>query len=292
VAGPGNARATVSWGAAPSNGATVTSYLVTASPGGGALRTAGARSCVVTGLLNGTAYTFSVTATNSVGTGQPSTPSAPVTPDGTRPTVSLTALPVFSLGSPLTVRWTGGDTGSGIKGYTLTYRRTRFDGYAVNGGFPATTASSISFTPARGETYDFTLVASDKAGNTTTVKGFTAVPLDDRSLTPSSGWTRTTASAYYAGTATTVARSLVTLTRTSVKAKRLSLVASRTPGGGVVGVYLNGVLLKQISLASTTTAHRQVYTVFSGTTLRSGNLVIKTLNAGRATIDGVAISAL
>jgi hypothetical protein len=72
----GNARATVSWSAAPSNGSAITGYTVTASPGGATARVSGsARSAVVSGLTNDTTYTFTVRATNVVGTGPASQPS-------------------------------------------------------------------------------------------------------------------------------------------------------------------------------------------------------------------------
>ncbi len=76
----GDAQAVVSFTPPASNGgATITSYTVTASPGG---RTAsGASSPItVTGLTDGTSYTFTVTATNSVGTGPASVASNAVTP--------------------------------------------------------------------------------------------------------------------------------------------------------------------------------------------------------------------
>ncbi|WP_323101230.1 glycoside hydrolase domain-containing protein, partial [Intrasporangium sp. YIM S08009] len=78
---PGDGQATVRWAAATDNGNPVTGYTVTASPGGAKVSTNGsARSAVVTGLTNGTSYTFTVTATNAVGTGPASTRTPAVTP--------------------------------------------------------------------------------------------------------------------------------------------------------------------------------------------------------------------
>ncbi|HAI58874.1 MAG TPA: hypothetical protein DCM32_03245, partial [Xanthomonadaceae bacterium] len=68
----GPAQATVAFTAwASSSGAAITGYTVTSNPGG--LTGTGAVSpIVVTGLSNGVSYTFTVTATNSAGTGAPS----------------------------------------------------------------------------------------------------------------------------------------------------------------------------------------------------------------------------
>jgi hypothetical protein len=79
TASPRSAAAVVAWGA-PANlgGATITHYAVTARPGGRTCSTTGARSCVVTGLANGTSYTFTVRATNRIGTGAVSAPSVAV----------------------------------------------------------------------------------------------------------------------------------------------------------------------------------------------------------------------
>jgi hypothetical protein len=73
--------AKVTWTAPLSDGgAAITSYRVTAAPGGRTCTaTAPTRTCTVTGLTPGTAYRFTVKATNAVGTGPASAASAAVT---------------------------------------------------------------------------------------------------------------------------------------------------------------------------------------------------------------------
>ena len=84
IATPGNGQVSVAF-TAPGNtgGASITGYTVTSSPGG-ITATGSGSPIVVTGLTNGTAYTFTVTATNSVGTGSSSTASGSVTPQATQ----------------------------------------------------------------------------------------------------------------------------------------------------------------------------------------------------------------
>ena len=78
---PGDATVSLSW-TAPANtgGASVLSYTGTASPGGATCTTTGATTCLVTGLKNGTGYTFTITATNIAGTSAASAASTKVTP--------------------------------------------------------------------------------------------------------------------------------------------------------------------------------------------------------------------
>jgi YD repeat-containing protein len=82
VAAALNAQATVKFDAPASNGgASITRYTVTASTGGATCTwTAGPLYCMVSGLANGASYTFTATATNTVGTGPSSSPSNAVTP--------------------------------------------------------------------------------------------------------------------------------------------------------------------------------------------------------------------
>jgi hypothetical protein len=76
----GAAQATVSFTAPSSNGGSaISSYTVTASPGG-ATASGSASPITVDGLSAGVAYTFTVTATNGVGAGPASSSSNAVTP--------------------------------------------------------------------------------------------------------------------------------------------------------------------------------------------------------------------
>ncbi len=82
----GNTTATVSFTAPTNNGdSTITSYTATSNPSGGSgtLSQAGSGTISVTGLTGGTSYTFTVTATNSIGTSVASAASNSITTPNT-----------------------------------------------------------------------------------------------------------------------------------------------------------------------------------------------------------------
>jgi hypothetical protein len=119
VAGDTQATITV---VAPTSGDAPTSYTIQASDSSGVLAgktctvTGASGSCVVSGLTNGTAYTFTSTATNTGGTSSASSSSASATPTDTpvAPQVSATSAPTGTLvnGNTLTsaVTFTGTPT--------------------------------------------------------------------------------------------------------------------------------------------------------------------------------------
>ncbi len=117
----GDGQATVSWTAPSTGGSPITGYTVTTSPGG-AHDPASGTSVLVTGLTDGQAYTFTVAATNSIGTGAASSASSPVTPAAavTAPGAP-TAVGAVPGDGQATVSWTApSNGGSPITSYTVT----------------------------------------------------------------------------------------------------------------------------------------------------------------------------
>ena len=77
---PGDGQMTISWTPGATNGSDVTSYDVQSWPHEGTCHTTSLTSCTITGLTNGSAYSFTVTATNAAGTSPSSTPTKSAAP--------------------------------------------------------------------------------------------------------------------------------------------------------------------------------------------------------------------
>ncbi|WP_028986309.1 fibronectin type III domain-containing protein [Thermicanus aegyptius] len=129
---PGNKQATVSFNAPVNDGGrTITSYTVTASPGN-ITRTGTSSPIAVTGLTNGISYTFTVTATNEIGTSHPSAASNPVTP---MPDPAYTASAAVNDAAPIagmdtTVTLTVYNSDGGIDATFDGTRNVTLSGYA------------------------------------------------------------------------------------------------------------------------------------------------------------------
>ena len=143
----GNGQATVSFTTPPSNGgALITGYTVTSSPGGMAA-TGIASPLTVTGLTNGTAYTFSVTASNSAGAGPSSLVSNTVTPIKANQTLNFGVAPAIALYG------TGNVSATSTSGLPVTFSSTTPSICTLNGSV----VTSI--------TVGICIVAADQAGN-------------------------------------------------------------------------------------------------------------------------------
>lgn len=113
----GDRMVVLRWTPPAANGAEITSYQVTASPGG-VVTTCAATTCTISNLVNDTEYTFTLTATNEVGISDPSPASGPARPDVLplapgRPTANRGD-------TQITVTWPAAvTTGSPIESYTV-----------------------------------------------------------------------------------------------------------------------------------------------------------------------------
>jgi hypothetical protein len=140
--------ATVSWTAPATSGfSPITKYTVTASPGGATATTADGMTtnAVVTGLTAGTAYTFTVFASNIIGDGPSSSASSPVT--------ALTVLPaptgVFACGANGKINLSFNSV-AGAQSYDVFYSTST---PATGGSKINVTASPAAITVANGSYY-------------------------------------------------------------------------------------------------------------------------------------------
>ena len=168
----GNASATVTI-AAPSSGGTPVTYTVTASPGGGTCTvTVPATSCSVTGLTNGTSYTFASTATNTGGTSSSSVSSASVTPATVAgaPTIGSITAGNQQLSVPFTAPSSNG--GAAIS----NYKYSTDDGSTWSSA--GSTSSPIVITGlTNGTSYNVKLRAVNSAGDGTASSAVSATPV-------------------------------------------------------------------------------------------------------------------
>ncbi|MEI8051892.1 MAG: fibronectin type III domain-containing protein, partial [Actinomycetes bacterium] len=152
-----DSQVTVSW-TAPSDigGSPITNYTVSSDPGSMTCQSTTTLSCTVSGLSNGTAYRFTVAATNEAGTGPQSAESSPKTPRGKPQAPSLSVKKTTS--RSISISWSAvNGNGSDVKYYTVTTQpggdSQKVDGLSFDF---ATTDSSTAFS--------FVVTATNDAG--------------------------------------------------------------------------------------------------------------------------------
>jgi hypothetical protein len=175
TAEPLNGSAGVSWTQPSNGGATITSYTVTPYVGGVAQTATvvngnpAPSSTTVSGLTNGTSYTFTVTATNSVGTSPASAPSNAVIP-------SAAPAPSYVQGASAH-SGTGSSLSVSLPASTLTGDRLVVE----TGIWSAASATAKSVTDSAGDT--FTELTHFTAGDNTEESVWSA-PVTAGSATP------------------------------------------------------------------------------------------------------------
>jgi len=162
-----NTSAKVAWWPPANNGSPITGYVVTPYVAGVAQAprnfTGTANSVTVTGLTNGTSYTFTVAAVNGVGTGPSSIATNAVVPNPTAP--SAPSLVVAKNGNTTaSVSWKApiSDGGSPVTGYVVT----PFVGGVAQAPvtFNSTALTQTITALTNGTSYTFTVAAFNAIG--------------------------------------------------------------------------------------------------------------------------------
>jgi titin len=170
----GNAQVALTWSApVTTGGAVVTDYEIQYSSNGTTWTTfsdsvSTTASVTVTGLTNGTAYTFRVAAVNGAGTGTYSTASSSVTPF-TTPGTPTSVTPTRGNGQ-VSLSWTApvSNGGSAIIQYRVQFAAEGSDDYSTWSSAVSTLSTSTSYVVTgltNGTSYKFRVVATNAAGN-------------------------------------------------------------------------------------------------------------------------------
>lgn len=168
-ASAGDAFANVAWTVPSNGGSPITSYTVTALVNGAPI---GITSTVaapitntnITGLTDGTTYTFTVHATNALGSGPESLPSIPVTPQAITVPGAPTAVTAIAGNAQATVSWTApANTGGAL--ITLYTVSAQIAGVTVSSIQVFSGATSTVFGGlSNGTAYTFVVSATNQAG--------------------------------------------------------------------------------------------------------------------------------
>lgn len=191
-------KVTITFTAPASNGGSATTeYVITSSPGGlTCIATVPSTGCEITGLTNGTAYTFTAIARNLVGNSANSTASAAVTPVG-KPSTP-TNIVVSAGNASATISFTAPNTG----GSAIT--RYDVEAYDENGvpispaltctlnvPFPTPLACTFANTLSNGLKYSFKVSATNVIGTSDSSTATAVItpanliaPTADQILTP------------------------------------------------------------------------------------------------------------
>lgn len=183
-----NGRATVNWSPSDPNGSPILSYTVTPYLNGNALndktQTVGGAvtSVVITGLTNGSTYTFKVVATNAVGSSDESGPSGPTDPKG-EPSAP-TNVSALAGDEQAEISWSEpADNGSAILGYTVRARVAASDAVVISQ--PATMSPATLHGLTNGVAYYFTVQAANEVGSGPESSRSTTITPGDRPDPPS-----------------------------------------------------------------------------------------------------------
>lgn len=163
---------------------------------------------------------------------------------------------------------------------------------SLNGAAATVCTSPRRFNSLPQRTSVLRVWASDSAGTpdpSAATRTWT-VPVNNTNLGHSKGWTKKTGSRYYLGSYSTTKAKGATLSKSRSGLRRVALVATKGPGFGKVNVYLGTTLLKRIDLSASRLAKRQLLSVASFSTVKSGTVRARVVSSGKPVrIEGLAL---
>ena len=173
----GNGQATVTFTPPASNGGSaITGYTATSLPGS-ITGTGSSSPITVTGLTNGTAYTFTVTATNAVGTSPASSASNSVTPSVPAVPDQVAGVSVTGVNKQVLIGWDApGQGGAAITDYLVEYKTSSSSTWITFSDGTSSNTKTIVTGLANGTAYDFRVSAINSGGTGTASATSTATP--------------------------------------------------------------------------------------------------------------------
>jgi hypothetical protein len=218
--------------------------------------------------------------------------------DTTGPTVSLRSLPAVTLRPTVTIRWSatdGTDPNGETRGISASQVRYRIASY--RGGFGrwhyrnVGAAFSNVLSLGVGHSYCVQVRSFDLSGNSSfwSRQSCLAKPLDDRSMTRSSGWIQASRSHFYVHTVTSTTRRGRVLARTHSSLDRVGIVATTCAWCGSVRVYVGSHYVGTVNLRSSRTVYRH-YVPLPAFRQRSTTVKLVTTSNRLVQIDGIVIT--
>ena len=215
------------------------------------------------------------------------------------PYVALTApTSLFQKAKAFVVSW--------FLGNQATVADIRYRKAPWNAGFGGFTpwqnqvpAGGASFSGSVGNTYCFSAQSYDDIpGPGLRPWGFggercAVVPLDDRNLTKSSGFSRLNGSGFFLNTYSKATGSGQFLTRTGAHVKSAQVMVEKCPTCGSIKIYWNGSLKHTYSLRASRVLKKIYLSAVSFSSVQVGTLKIVVSSSGKPVIiDGLGISAV
>lgn len=215
----------------------------------------------------------------------------PVAENGGQTPASGAAL--LATGLPVNVSWTGSDALSGIDHFTVQ-RSTDGGAWASVGGTAAGRNKTVGVDGSHA--FRFRIVAVDRAGNAVTTSPgaslrLTALPDTSPTINYTGGWRIGRSKAFTNGTThyATAARAKATF---KVTGRGFSWIATTGPTRGSAKVYVNGVLVRTVSLRTKVTANRRLVVRIPWTTAATRTVSIVVVGTpGHARVDVDSIYA-